>query len=748
MTIPSSALADQQDGQVPALLAALQRAQERITALEHERDQLRHECGELRQEMRWIDQLLAVPAAVMSPSHKVTLRAVVKEIQSHTPDARGLVEIKSWELCQTVGQSKETFLSNLTYCAEQLGLLRKQIERPGLAQGDFSANYFLGVTDRLAHPHTYTVSTPRQHGGLREVCPHCHSDRLKKKVTVTCQDCGAVLRERSSDVNTDATGNLTTDQNQETQRQVDDESFQPEQEPATPPGVSSDERVSPQAENDDQAQDQHDQSQGKQLDLSDMMTAAAKLLVEIAGPEPVHIEMSSHGPKKYYDVHRAISEQDTRAHLTGRKTKGACLRHPGGMTRALCYDADSEQDWQTLQTAARFLTTGDLCPLLEASPVQDDEHTGGGHLWIIFTDLVKASWAHQRALQYAPMLREINESWPSPSNHKIRLPGGKYVKPGFAQWCSLSDAHGKLLATDGQSSARVLLDSQTPAEIVPEYPEPEDVGQCPALEPSLNTDHQTCSEKNGTPGHEIQHYETQPGVDQHWQHKYSHHLWFHFTPAQLAVWYNDRQKVEDILPPEQNGMGLASWRGERTASVGLREDGWVDFGASARRSDGKQDGGDALELTVRVNNEAKPEIMREIARQLVSQARQALESAAHCGEQPPQWVQVFMSPAGWEHYHQLREEAGHSDQALPEPAPHTGGVAGLYPLDNVASARHMHNGQGHRQLQDAARAVPAEMNGVLATWIIRSKISTSGRRKIVIPCLQTQVGRCRIRPRR
>jgi hypothetical protein len=432
MTIPSSALADQQDGQVPALLAALQRAQERITELEHERDQLRHECGELRQEMRWIDQLLAVPAAVMSPSHKVTLRAVVKEIQSHPPDARGLVEIKSWELCQTVGQSKETFLSNLTYCAEQLGLLRKQIERPGLAQGDLSATYFIGVTDRLAHPHTYMVSTPRQHGGLREVCPHCRSSRLKKKVTVTCQDCGAVLRESSSDVNTDATDNLTRDKNQDTQRQVDDESFLPEQEPTTPPCVSGDERGGLLTDNDDQAQNQHDQSQAEQRDQSDMMTAAVRLLVEIAGPEPVHIEMSDRGPKKYYDVHRAISEQDTRAHLGGWKTKGASLRHPGEMTRALCYDADTPQDWDTLRTAARFLTSGDFCPLLEASPVQDDDHIGGGHLWIIFTDLVKASWARQRALQYAPMLREINESWPSPRNHKVRLPGGKYVKPGFA----------------------------------------------------------------------------------------------------------------------------------------------------------------------------------------------------------------------------------------------------------------------------------------------------------------------------
>jgi hypothetical protein len=120
-------------------------------------------------------------------------------------------------------------------------------------------------------------------------------------------------------------------------------------------------------------------------------------------------------------------------------------------------------------------------------------------------------------------------------------------------------------------------------------------------------------------------------------------------------------------------MGLASWRGEHTASVGLREDGWVDFGASARRSDGKQDGGDALELTVRVNAEPKPEVMRELARQFVSEAREAVESAAHGGEQPPQWVQAFMSKAGWDHYHHLRAEAGHSNQAITESAPHIGG---------------------------------------------------------------------------
>ncbi len=36
---------------------------------------------------------------------------------------------------------------------------------------------------------------------------------------------------------------------------------------------------------------------------------------------------------------------------------------------------------------------------------------------------------------------------------------------------------------------------------------------------------------------------------------------------------------------------------------------------------------------------------------------------------------------------------------------------------------------------------------VLATWIIRSKISSSRRKKKTIPCLQTQTNQCRIRCR-
>src|SRR5258706_11725538 len=79
---------------------------------------------------------------------------------------------------------------------------------------------------------------------------------------------------------------------------------------------------------------------------------AARLLVDIAGSEPVHIEMSARGPRKYYDVQRALTECDARAHLAGYSTRGATLRHPQGMTRALCYDADTPGDWLRLVEAA------------------------------------------------------------------------------------------------------------------------------------------------------------------------------------------------------------------------------------------------------------------------------------------------------------------------------------------------------------------------------------------------------------
>ncbi len=463
------------------------------------------------------------------------------------------------------------------------------------------------------------------------------------------------------------TSNLPLENNRETQGQVADE--RPEPEPTTPLVSADNDVYLPPHHSDEQTRVPDRQDQGPQPNQVDLMTAAVQLLVEIAGPEPVHIEMSARGPKKYYDVHRPLEAQDARAHLQGWKTKGGWIRRPDGMTRALAYDADTEEGWEELKTAARFITYGEYMALLEPSPVGR-----GGHLWVLYSNLVKARDAQRHVCQYAPMLGKVKEFWPGSPN-KVRLPGGKYVKPGFAEWCKLYDAHGKLLASNGVEVAQALLTFQNPAEMVPEYPpdpEPSPVkgpggstsmpvapaGDIPGIE------NQPCTRQENSAR------QAQPWVDQRWQEQYGRYLWFQFTPAQLAEWYNARHTVQDILPPARNGMGLASWRGERTASVGYTKDGegWVDFGTSTKRLDGNRDGGDALELATRITNESKPEVMRQAARALVSEAREAMESAARDSQLPPGWVQTFMSPAGWKRYEQLRQEYGRQGAVPGDPS--------------------------------------------------------------------------------
>lgn len=167
--------------------------------------------------------------------------------------------------------------------------------------------------------------------------------------------------------------------------------------------------------------------------------AAARLLLDIAGPAPQHIEMSARGPKKYYTVTRILSLEDAREHLSGRRTRGALCSRTDGRARALAYDADEPEHWQTLQQAARQLAQRGYRPLLEPSP-----RGRGGHLWLIYTALVDAQDARSHAHTIAPELAQIAEYWPGPPNvsgwNRIRLPGGRYVSPGFSAWCKLYNA--------------------------------------------------------------------------------------------------------------------------------------------------------------------------------------------------------------------------------------------------------------------------------------------------------------------
>jgi hypothetical protein len=178
---------------------------------------------------------------------------------------------------------------------------------------DYTTNLYIGVTPRLSHPQQYQVETPRNHGGERQLCPHCHSDRLQRKVTMTCMNCGSVLDEKICLVNqgshldvssesqddladsrrmqddqesaSDTIVNLTSIKTNVLERQLDD-SMMSQQEPATPlvgDGVNHDE--------------QHQAPEGLctigSLSQADILAHATELLVEIAGAEAFGSWLSS-----------------------------------------------------------------------------------------------------------------------------------------------------------------------------------------------------------------------------------------------------------------------------------------------------------------------------------------------------------------------------------------------------------------------------------------------------------------------
>jgi hypothetical protein len=672
MTSIPSQMHQTQHPDVP--FALYQKAQRRIEHLEEENRQL-------KQELCWRDQLDRVPASIISVSQKATLRATILHLKGKEPDEQNFFKIEPWKIGRLAGQSDQTVRENLTYCSEHVPLFRKKLKRvvdTEKPQG-FRLETYLCPTELLPHPHQYQVAVPRNHGGKRITCPHCGSDKLQRRVSIYCTSCGELIGEtKLSNVNPDTSQehkahcqlerqaaptdekksdafdiNLTEEEPITLQSQLDSLP-----KPATPPQQEEpitlqsqldslpkpavlpeqEEPITPQSQLDSlpkpatPPQQEEDTPTGSPA----LLQQAVELLVAVAGDFHEHIVMNSDPdvPKKYTTIHRPLHRGDVMAHLKGARTVGASLASRDGTTRALCFDADHEEGWLLLREAALILEAAQFKPLLEVSPAGR-----GGHLWLIFSSPVRADAAYRSVCCLAPQLRTIKEYWPGATHQKVRLLAGRYVTPNFSAWCSLSTASGQLLARTGEEAVSVLLSSLTPSDLLPP------VQEGPPVPPDRKQDGPPARKQERQGAH---------GVDEYHQQKYqASTMWIHFTPAQLARWYNAQTSVYDLLPAEKNGMGLASWRGERTASVAFRGDeAWVDFGAGARRADGKQDGGDALELAVRLTEQQKREFLRTVGKELNRAASQEILRAAREGVAPASWVAELMTQEGWRVYHE------------------------------------------------------------------------------------------------
>jgi hypothetical protein len=186
-----------------------------------------------------------------------------------------------------------------------------------------------------------------------------------------------------------------------------------------------------------------------------------ELLCAIAGDDDQHVEMRPTGSAKYVTVKAPVTPELARRHIAGEVMVGANLKHAGGTTRGLCFDADTPEEKTKLVAAAIACRASGARPLLSDSP--SIGHPGSMHLWLIYDQLVDAAAAFATAEKYAPELASFDERWPS--NRRVRLPAGYYRRPGAGGWCAVWVPGG--LHRTGAEAFALLCRELTPASWVP-----------------------------------------------------------------------------------------------------------------------------------------------------------------------------------------------------------------------------------------------------------------------------------------
>jgi len=382
----------------------------------------------------------------------------------------------------------------------------------------------------------------------------------------------------------------------------------------------------------------------------------------IAGFDKSCIVMNSSGDSKYTNNHRRFSHNMAREHILGQSTYGTLLRRADGLTLIPMADADNQADWEMFKRSAKLLDAAGYRMFLEPSSGGLGNHVGG-HMFAIFDRPVDARAVWQHWCSLAPELRQVREHWPNGDN-RVRLPAGIYRYSEEPTWCILLDADGVQLSTDGLSGVQAMMQRPTPGNIIPKYvPEPSEPRKAtrPAATP---------------PG---QHRIISAANDPRWQAKHAEHNNFkrEFTISQITAWFDATHLVEDILPPENNGYGLARWRDERTASVFLdrKLNLWCDFGAGGILDDGTHDGGDAFDLYCRVNGLGRDEAARKAARLFNTWAEEEEDKAAQRGDMTPGRVLQYctLTPTGRARYRLKLVMAGTAPlsgtQPIPSPEP-------------------------------------------------------------------------------
>ncbi len=484
---------------------------------------------ELEQFLIWEDQLFAHQDLI--PGVKLTMRELRRHPPEETADNLSPAPIEIWRIAKNTGVSEKTTGKNIAALHEHQVLQREEDFDPKAQKTQISVK----LLDPFFHPRAIKFPE-RPKSGYHPPKPTCMKcgNELEIETAVLCPTCKRkhIVSSRPATAEdtelTERYNNLVRidEQLSDTSDKMSDVSPAPEEETSDRIHIFQSEEVSNAFPDTPLTQDEQ--------------VAAAHLFLAIAGPgpKPEHVVMSKNGPGKYFTEHRALRLDDAYRHFRGVRTVGATLQHPDLQTRAIGDDADNAEDFERLKACALHLAQAGFKPIVAPSPVTNDEHAGGGHLWVIFDSLVNVYAARKTLCYYAPRLAESKEYWPNAEvegiNSRIRLPGGKYVKPGFEAWCPLYDAH------EGNGTARVLLAFQSPSErlIICQKPDPPKPEPPPLLH-------------------------TQPlrrGVV---------YLGESLT-KQIIDDFNEHTTWQQLLgQPDSSGKYLASWRNDKTPNVSI-----------------------------------------------------------------------------------------------------------------------------------------------------------------------------------
>lgn len=497
-----------------------------------------------QQTLQGFYNIIHLENARMSPGEKLLLIAARCILPQEKPNEKGLVRLPYDRAAQFIGMSESSANRYGNALTDRYNATKEHVEYTTLKGQDCILTYVKPDDPLWLEP--WNIDLPEEKkrtlNGNGKYCDRCKTNNLKittHRLTYQevqeCECCGytkisPVLTDKeeltAGEYIPEQKGSQPEEPFAETATEEKGSEICNSYVPSTPP--IADVEKAPQPED--------------LFSPQEIERQAAQLLLDIAGHGPAdeHIEMVADS-RKYTTIKRPLRLGDMFAHLCGYKTKGATLQLPDGKTRAICFDADTPEDRQRLQEAAQLLAIVDFKPILEAAPIPEGySHAGGGKLWIFYDAPVDAYSALQTIYQYTgSRVQHIKEYWPREGNNRVRLPGGKYVHPDFRSWCKLYDASGNELSHDGAGAAAVLLQYQTPAEVVNEYPKPE-----PAPEPERT---KPAPQASGVLGKDV--------VAQVIADFNASHSWDEI--ANLAGGFNRHRKFPAI------------WRGDRTPNVAV-----------------------------------------------------------------------------------------------------------------------------------------------------------------------------------